>query len=329
MSGLLEAIQKTQIPDIFAIQRVLGSEQDADELFRLADATKQREYGNTVFVRAIIEFSSYCRRECAYCGLNSNVPKSERYRMDPDEIVEAALDAAQYYNTVILQSGEDVWYTSQMLADIVRRIREKSSVALILAVGERSPAAYAAMRDAGANYFLIKHETADELLYEKYHGAKLKDRLAAQDELRKLGFEVGSGFLVGLPGQDDSVIAADILLLYQQDVDLADIETFIAHPDTIVAGYPDGNPEVTLRAIAVTRILLPKCHVPATATLNLKGGMRDALRCGADVVIQTATPAKYRALYDQYPGRSIADVPLKEQRDEINKTLRAMGLEPD
>lgn len=329
MSGLLDAIQKTEIPDIFAIQKVLGSEQDQEELFRLADETKRRVYGNTVFVRAIIEFSSYCRRECAYCGLNCNVLKPERYRMDPDEIVETALDAAKYYKTVILQSGEDAWYTSQILADIVKKIRDKSDVAITMSVGERSPMAYAAMRGAGANRFLIKHETADELLYEKYHGTKLKDRLACQDELKKLGYEVGSGFLVGLPGQDNSILAADILLLYQQDVDMAGIGPFIAHPDTIVAGYPDGSPEVTLRALAVTRILLPKCHLPSTTALNVKGGMHDALKCGADVIMQKATPAKYADLYDLYPGRDSEGLPLKEQREKLDAVLKDMGLEPD
>lgn len=329
MSGLLDAIQKTQIPDIFAIQQVLSSDEDQEELFRLADATKRREYGNTVFVRAIIEFSSYCRRECAYCGINRNVEKSERYRMEPNEIVQTALEAAKYYKTVVLQSGEDVWYTSQMLADIVKKIRDRSDVAITMSVGERSPMAYAAMREAGADRFLIKHETADELLYEKYHGTKLKDRLACQDELKKLGYEVGSGFLVGLPGQNNSTIAADILLLYQQDVDMAGIGPFIAHPDTIVAGYPDGSPEVTLRALAVTRVLLPKCHLPSTTALNVMGGMHDALQCGADVIMQKATPAKYADLYDLYPGRDSERLPLDEQRQKLDDTLRGMGLEPD
>lgn len=327
MSGLLDAIRKTEIPDIYALTRILESDEDAEELFKLADTTKQREYGNKVFVRGIIEFSSYCRRTCVYCGLNARRKNVERYRMQPDEIVKTALEAAEVYGTIILQSGEDTWYTSQMLADIVGRIREKTNAAITMSVGERSPDAYKAMRDAGADRFLIKHETADELLYEKYHDSKLEDRLACQNELKKLGFEVGSGFMVGLPGQTDAIIAADILLLQKQDVDMAGIGPFIAHPDTVLADYPDGSPEKTLRALALTRILLPKCHLPSTTALNVKGGMRNALCCGADVVMQKATPPEYRDLYDIYPGRENQELSLRDQRAKLDAALREMGLE--
>ena len=327
MSGLLEAVQKTEIPDIYAVQRVLSSEEDQEDLFRMADAAKNRVFGSTVFVPGVIEFSSYCERECAYCGLNRNVAREDRYRMTPDEVVEAALTAAELYSTIILKSGEDVWYTSRMLADIIGKVRSKTSVTITMAVGERSPDAYRAMRDAGANRFLIRHETAEALLHED-HDARLEAQPDAQNALQDMGFEVASGFLVGLPGQDNSIVAADILMQQQQSVDMADISPFVAHQDTIVAEFPDGSPVVALRALAVMRVLLPKCHLPASAALAVKGSQMQALQCGADMVLQNATPLKYQKLFDPYPGREVPDGSLKDARDRLFETLRDMRLEP-
>lgn len=329
MSGLLDAIQQTQIPDIYAIQAVLGSDQDADELFRLADAAKRREFGGTVFVRAAVEFTNDHWREGAYAEMYPKMDKSQRYRMEPGEIVEAALEAAKYYKSVVLQNGEDAWYTPQMLVDIVRKIRAESDVCLMLSVGERSPAAYDAMREAGANSFLITRSAADALLQETSPKTPEDDREARHALLQKGGFEIGSGFLVGIPSQNASDVAADILLLYKQDVDMAEIGPFVANPGTIVSEFPDGSPELTLRALAVTRILLPKCHLPATSLLNTRDSMGSALRSGADVVLQSATPAKYRDLYNPHPGIKRETLPLREQRSELDAQLKELGLEPD
>lgn len=328
-TGLVDEVRKTSIPDIDAISELLESEEDEGELFEAANDVKVAQYGNTVFVRAIVEFSSYCRQHCAYCGLGASVPKAQRYRMEPDEIVETALEAASLCRTVVLQSGEDPHYTPQMLADIVGRIRARSDVAITMSVGERSPMAYRAMREAGADRFLIKHETADTLLYEKLHGAKLSDRIECQNQLRELGFEVGSGFMVGLPGQTDATLAADILLLQSQEVDMAGIGPFIPHPDTMLADYPPGSTRKTLRALAVTRLLLPRCHLPSTTALNERGGLANALFSGADVVMLKATPQKYVDLYDIYPRAKREPRTLAQKRAELAEVLDKWELVPD
>lgn len=315
----------TAQPDQKTIAAVI-SERGADEdLFRAANTVKKEQFGNKVFVRGIIEFSNYCRCTCAYCGINAQM-ETQRYRMQPEELVEAAVDAAKVYKTVILQSGEDTYYTAQMLADIVRRIKEHTQSAVTLSIGERMPEEYRLLREAGADRFLLKHETANSALYRSLHGVPLENRLCAQRQLKVLGFELGGGFMVGLPGQTDETLAQDLLTLVREGVEMAGIGPFIAHPDTPLKGSADGDPHKTLKVLALARLLMPRCHLPSTTALNVKGGMKNALLCGADVIMQKATPFCYRKLYDIYPGRDAKNVPLEEQYNELKQTLAELGL---
>ncbi len=323
----IEDLIRNQPPELSVLTELLADDEINGELFARADAVKRSVFGNRVFVRGIIEFSNNCRCKCAYCGISSLMKRVARYRMQPDELVECAVLAAQVYRTVILQSGEDGFYTAEMLADIVSRIKKRTGVAVTLSVGERSRREYEILRAAGADRFLIKHETADPVLYEQFHQARLSDRLVCQEHLAALAYELGSGFMVGLPGQTDAVLAADLLLLKKMNVAMAGIGPFIAHPDTPLGKYPDGDPVKTLKVLALARILLPECHLPSTTALNVKGGMVNALHAGADVIMQKATPFVYRRLYDIYPGRDAKDMPLLEQRRELDEKLAQMGLQ--
>lgn len=315
----------TESPDTASIAGILADDKIDNALFASANEVKTREYGNLVFVRGIIEFSNYCRCKCAYCGLNAGM-HLKRYRMSPDELVDTAVKTAQVYRTVILQSGEDFYYTADMLADIVARIKARVNCAVTLSIGERTLAEYKLMREAGADRFLLKHETADAALYQSLHGVPLDSRLQAQRMLKALGFELGGGFMVGLPGQTDAVLAQDLLTLRREGVEMAGIGPFIAHPDTAVGQAEDGDAHKTLKVLALARLLLPRCHLPSTTALNVKGGMRDALLCGANVIMQKATPSEYRELYDIYPGRDAKDVPLTEQFEELKQRLAGLGL---
>lgn len=315
----------TEKPDATAIAAILADDKIDNALFASANEVKAREYGNLVFVRGIIEFSNYCRCSCAYCGLNAGM-KVTRYRMTPDELVEAAVETAGVYRTVILQSGEDLYYTADMLADIVARIKARANCAVTLSIGERSLEEYKKIREAGGDRFLLKHETADATLYQSLHGVPLDSRLQAQRMLKALGFELGGGFMVGLPGQTDMTLANDLLTLRREGVVMAGIGPFIAHPDTSIGQAADGDAHKTLKVLALARLLLPRCHLPSTTALNVKGGMKDALLCGANVIMQKATPYEYRKLYDIYPGRDAKDVPLKEQFEELEQRLAGLGL---
>lgn len=316
----------TEKPDARAIASVISDAAADDELFHAANAVKTERFGNKVFVRGIIEFSNYCRCTCAYCGINAQMENAVRYRMQPDELVAAAVGAAKVYRTVILQSGEDLYYTAGMLADIVRRIKARTQSAVTLSIGERTPEEYRLLREAGADRFLLKHETANAVLYESLHGVPLENRLCAQRQLKALGFELGGGFMVGLPGQTDEILAEDLLTLVREGVEMAGIGPFIAHPDTRLKGSEDGDPHKTLKVLALARLLMPRCHLPSTTALNVKGGMKNALLCGADVIMQKATPFEYRKLYDIYPGRDAKDVPLDQQYNELKQTLAELGL---
>ncbi len=316
----------TQKPDLGTIAAILQDDAADEALFAAANDVKKREYGNLVFVRGIIEFSNYCRCTCAYCGINAYMDKVTRYRMLPDELVDAAAEAAKVYRTVILQSGEDMFYTADMLADIVARIKRRAHCAVTLSVGERTLAEYKLIREAGADRFLLKHETADAALYQSLHGVPLENRLQAQRRLKALGFELGGGFMVGLPGQTDDILARDLLTLKEEGVEMAGIGPFIAHPDTQIGQARDGDAHKTLKVLALARLLLPRCHLPSTTALNVKGGMRDALLCGANVIMQKATPFAFRTLYDIYPGRDAQNVPLKEQFEELEQRLAELGL---
>lgn len=316
----------TRHPDLDILAAVIADGSADRELFHAANRVKTEEFGNKVFVRGIIEFSNYCRCTCAYCGINARMTHAKRYRMLPDELVETAVRTAEVYRTVILQSGEDRFYTAEMLADIVWRIKLRADCAVTLSVGERPMEEYRLMREAGADRFLLKHETANAVLYESLHGVPLETRLDAQRRIKALGFELGGGFMVGLPGQTDETLAKDLMTLVNEGVEMAGIGPFIAHPDTALAGTPDGEPHKTLKVLALARLLLPRCHLPSTTALNVKGGMKNALLCGADVIMQKATPFEYRKLYDIYPGRDALEVPLKEQYETLRRRLAEIGL---
>ncbi len=278
------------------------------ELWRLADDTRRRHVGDEIHLRGIIEFSNHCRRNCAYCGLCASNSGLQRYRMTEAEIVEAAKKgAAQGAKTIVLQSGEDTYYDAQRMCGIIRRIKSECDVAVTLSIGERPALEYRAMRDAGADRFLLKHETTNRRLFQKLHpDDDFEERIACLEELKSLGYQTGSGNIVGLPGQTIEDLADDILLFRELDVDMVGVGPFIVHSRTPLAGYSGGSSELALRVIALTRILLKDVHIPATTALATSdpGGRYKALQCGANVVMPNITPVKYRACYEIYPGKA-------------------------
>lgn len=298
--------------------------QEQAQLFTVADEVRSRFMGDAIHLRGIIEFSSYCVRNCLYCGLRRDNRNLVRYRMAPDEIVTMAVRAAGAgYKTIVLQSGDDFHYRAKDIARIVEEIKRRTEVAITLSMGERSREDYAVMRTAGADRYLLKHETADPGLYRRLHpGMSLGSRLECLRNLREAGFQVGSGNIVGLPGQTTRTLAKDIALLRDLDVEMAGIGPFIPHPDTPLVSCPPGDAMLSLRVLAVARLVLPQAHLPATtalATLHPKG-RRMALSCGANVVMPNVTPLKYRRLYEIYPD----SVALQDPEDGGIAAIAAM-----
>lgn len=258
-------------------------------------------------LRAIIEFSNYCVRNCYYCGLRRDNRLISRYRMTPEEILAAARAAqGEGYRTIVLQAGEDPAYTVDTLADLIGRMKEELDVAVTLSLGDRPKKDYRRLREAGADRYLLKHETADPRLFTSLRpGTDLPTRLRELHWLRELGYQVGAGNIVGLPGQSLETLVEDIVLLRALNVEMAGIGPFIPHPDTPLARFPAGSLEMTLKVLAITRLLLPHTHLPATTAVAVLAadGRQRALRAGANVIMPDLTPDVYRRHYGIYPGR--------------------------
>lgn len=305
------------------------------ELWRRADETRRRHVGDAVHLRGLVEISNHCARQCAYCGLRAGNEKLVRYRMPVDEIIASAQQAVKFgYGTVVLQGGEDYGISTEWLAKIVCRIKNETPLAVTLSLGERPDKDLAAWRKAGADRYLLRFETTDRKLFDEIHpplGNRECDRIALLRRLRKFGFEVGSGIMVGIPGQTYESVANDIALFRELDLDMIGIGPFIPHPQTPLGSefkiFPAGNGEqipnnelMVYKAVALTRLVRPDANIPATtalATINKKNGRELGLQRGANVFMPNLTPLKYRRLYEIYPNKAC----ITETGDACNGCL--------
>lgn len=289
-------------------QLTLGS----PPLHAQADALRQRSVGDAVHIRGIIEFSSHCRQDCLFCGLRCGNGEAVRYRMTAAEIIAAARAALAFFpfQTFVLQSGEDAGYPAAELATAVRAIVAMGAV-VTLSAGERPRPDYAVWREAGADRYLLKFETSDPALFTRLKPTTtLADRLRCLADLRELGYQVGTGNIVGLPGQTQSMLAGDLALLAELDPEMASVSPFVPHAATPLANAAPGTATATLDFIARTRLALPLALIPATTALSVIAGdgRRRALAAGANVIMVDVTPAPFRAGYDIYPGKTATEL---------------------
>lgn len=306
------------------------TDQPLEELRSRADAVRAAAKGEGVFLRGIVEFSNHCVRNCLYCGLRRANRAVRRYRMAPGEVVAAAVEVARAgLGTVVLQSGDDLDYPAGDIAGIVREIKARCDTAVVLSAGERPFGDYDLWRAAGAERYLIKHETADPDLYARLHpGRTLDQRLAAQRELKALGYEVGSGFIIGLPGQDADTLARDILLVRDTGADMCGAGPFLPQADTPLAQHPPGGLEPTLRVLSLLRLACPELNIPATtalATLDPERGQRLALAHGANVIMPNFTPPGRRENYRIYDHKARVD--LESAREAAARAGRRIILD--
>ena len=307
---------------------ILKDDSQNEWLFSLADKVRRENVGDEVHLRGLIEFSNICHCFCKYCGLRCENKELDRYRILPDDIVKYAQKAVEMgYKTIVLQSGEDVFYTKEILCDIIRRIKE-FDVALTLSIGERSFEDYKAFRDCGADRYLIRIETTDKDLYKKMHpNMSFENRVRCLKDLKKLGYEVGTGCLVGLPEQTVESLADDILFFKEINADMIGIGPFIAHPHTPLKDMPNGNFTLALKVMALTRILLKNINIPATTameTLNPNGRII-ALQSGANVVMPNVTTTEYRAKYEIYPNKICINENPSQCFNCIGGKIRSIG----
>ena len=281
------------------------------DLYRHADEVRREFAGDAVHLRGLIEFSNHCRRDCLYCGLRRSNGKAVRYRMEvPEILAQAGYAKTLGFHTVVLQSGEDPYYTAKDLATLVRGVKEDLGLAVTVCVGERTREEYRIIREAGADRYLLRFETTDPILFKALkpdsHYAK---RFVCLDWLRELGYQVGSGNMVGLPGQTLESLAEDILKFKELDLDMIGLGPYICHQDTPLSGCANGTMDMVLKVTAITRIVTRNAHMPATTasgTIDPEGRQK-ALQCGANVLMPNLTPRQYREHYLIYPDKICID----------------------
>lgn len=313
---LLIRIYEDKTPKVSELAKVLSisGKKELHELFVFADEIRGNFCGEGILLRGIIEFSSFCARECFYCGLNKSNLKIKRYRMNKDEILDSVKFLAEKnIKTVVLQSGDDPGIDVLWLKDIIKAIKAGFDIAVTLSIGERSFEDYRILREAGADRYLLKVETSNESLYNAIHeNMSFSNRLRCLDDLRKLKFQVGSGNIIGLPSQTLEMIAQDIIFFNERKLDMIGIGPFIPHIDSRFKGQKKGEALLVLKTIALTRIVTKSAHIPATTALGSldKDYRLDGLRCGANVLMPNFTPQPFRKLYEIYPGKRCVDEPV-------------------
>ncbi|MCM1339871.1 MAG: [FeFe] hydrogenase H-cluster radical SAM maturase HydE [Muribaculaceae bacterium] len=310
------------------IIEILKTNEQDEALFAYADKIRQDFVGDEVHLRGLIEFSNICKRECKYCGLRCANKTIERYRIEPEDIIKYAQQAADMgYKTIVLQSGEDEYFSQKTMCKIIEGIKNLD-VALTLSIGERSFQDFKAFKNAGADRYLIRIETTDKELYSQMHPhADFQNRLRCLKDLKELGYEVGTGCLVGLPNQTIESLADDVLFFKEINADMVGIGPFIPHPQTPLKDAAPGVFTTALKVMAITRILLKNANIPATTameTLNSNGRII-ALQSGANVVMPNVTTSEYRKKYEIYPGKICINEAPTQCRHCIEAKIKSIG----
>ena len=294
-----------------------------DGLWARADAVRAEHVGNAVHFRGLIEISNHCVRDCLYCGIRAHSDGIVRYRMTADGILACAREAKLLgYGTVVMQSGEDPGLTREFVSGVIRAIKAETGLAVTLSLGERSDEDLAAWKADGADRFLLRFETSDASLYRRIHPSlpgTLSDRLAQLLRMRAMGYEIGSGVMVGIPGQTWDILARDVETLRDLDMDMIGIGPFLPSPRTPLGGVAAANLRApafeqvpndeltTLKVVALARLVCPEANLPSTtalATIDPATGRELGLTRGANIVMPNVTPPEYRVLFEIYPGKA-------------------------
>ncbi len=307
---------------------------DAQLLMKEACAARDSIYGRRVFMRGLIEFTSYCKNDCLYCGLRKSNLNAQRYRLSKEDILACAAQGhALGLRTFVLQGGEDAYFTDERLCAIVSALKKQHpDSAVTLSVGERSFDSYKRLREAGADRFLLRHETADPLHYSKLHpeNLTLETRMQALCDLKRAGFQTGCGFMVGSPYQTVDNIVRDLRFIKSFSPEMVGIGPFIPHRDTPFRGLQAGSAELTLYLLAIVRLLLPEVLLPATTALGtVSGNGRElGIQAGANVVMPNLSPVDVRNKYSLYDGKLNSGAEAAENIRELRRRIETTGCKP-
>lgn len=327
----LDLIRKVQVEHNLnkdEIVAILADDGCNEALFKAADKVRAEYVGKGVHLRALIELSNICAKSCYYCGLRCENTNLERYRLSVQETIEFAAEAKREgYKTVVLQSGEADNFSTAEMMEIISGIKSMD-MAITLSLGEKTYEQYKAYKDAGADRYLLRIETTNEEIYDKLHPKmSYKNRLKCLQNLRDLGYEVGTGCLVGLPQQTLADLADDILFFKKFNVDMVGLGPFIPNPDTPLKNLEAGDFFLSIKVMALVRLLLPDINIPATTAMESlhKDGRKIALQAGANVIMPNVTATNYRQKYLLYPGKIGLQVSTKQNRQKVIEMINSIG----
>lgn len=317
----------------FAVLLDQSSGADRDFLFERARAVRDAHYGRKVYIRGLIELTNYCKNDCLYCGIRKSNASCERYRLTKEQILSCCESGyALGFRTFVLQGGEDGWYTDERMTDIVRAMRQAyPDCAITLSLGERGRESFKRLYDAGANRYLLRHETADEAHYARLHPASmtLTHRLQCLRDLKEIGFQTGAGFMVGSPYQTTECIVRDFRFLQELKPQMVGLGPFIPHHATPLKDFPAGSTERTLLCLSIVRLLLPNVLLPATtalATIDGDGRIK-GMNAGCNVVMPNLSPMEDRSKYLLYDNKASSGEEAAESLRTLREHLAAAGYE--
>ncbi len=307
------------------------TEKDKDYLVEKAHETRMITYGNTVYMRGLIEFTNICKKNCVYCGIRRENKNADRYRLSLEDILECVeIGDRLGYKTYVLQGGEDDYFTDERMIEIIKAIKSKyPDNAITLSIGERSYESYKRMFDAGADRYLLRHETATKELYESLHpGASFEERRKCLRDLKEIGYQVGAGFMVGLPNQSTNDLVNDLLFVKEFEPHMCGIGPFIPHKDTPLRDEKGGTVEDTTTILALVRLLLPNVLLPSTTALGSIDpiGREKGIKAGGNVVMPNLSPTSVREKYSLYDGKICTGDEAAECRKCIEGRINKAGF---
>lgn len=335
--SLVDQLAKDNVLDkkdyLFVMDNI--SEKELKYLYNKGYEMKQEFYQNRVFLRGLIEISNYCKMGCKYCGINYKVDTIERYRLTVDEIIECCdIGYNLGYKTFVIQSGEDSYYTDEIVIDMLHKIKDKyPDVRITLSLGERSKESYLKLYNAGADRYLLRHEAASRRLYNHLHPSFMSfdNRIECLHNLKEIGYQVGGGLMVGSPTQTNEDLVEDLQFLKELQPHMVGIGPYLCHSDTELAGNDSGTLTETLIMVALTRLVLPKALLPATTALGSldKIGREKALKVGANVMMPNISPTENREKYEIYQNKICTDDTSDQCRNCIESRIVGVGHEID
>ena len=326
--------QERDLPDQELLELITTTDSAANELLAArADKMRQQYYGKKVYIRGLIEFTNYCKNNCYYCGIRAGNGQAQRYRLTKEQILDCCAEGYRLgFRTFVLQGGEDPYYTDERICDIVAAIRtQHPDCAITLSIGEKERASYQAYFDAGANRYLLRHETATPEHYAQLHPASmsLANRKRCLFDLKEIGYQVGSGFMVGSPYQTPANLLADLRFLQELEPDMIGIGPYITHEQTPFADKKSGTAEQTLRLLSILRLMFPYALLPATTALGTihPNGRELGLKAGGNVVMPNLSPVKVRKLYELYENKICTGEEAAQCRGCLEARVRMAGYE--